>query len=275
MKDITIKSPAKINLHLKILRKLSNGYHELDTSFQLIDLCDDLVFSDCPDRISVSCDEASIAPENNIIFKAAKAMQDIVNSNHGINISVKKNIPIGAGLGGGSSNAATTILALNKIWNMNLDEKKMTDIGRTIGADVPFFIKGKNAYAKGIGDIFIPKDSISEKVVIIDPMIFNSSKEMFDQYDNWEAGSSNALISEQNSFWNIFIEKNKSIEEFYQKNIKKHEICLSGSGSSMFIKYTSDIEMRKILKIIPSKWRFFLAKPLQYSRLESLDNFGV
>jgi len=275
MKDIAIKSPAKINLHLKILGKLSNGYHELDTSFQLIDLSDDLVFSDCSDHISVSCDGASIAQENNIIFKAAKAMQSIVNNERGISINVKKNIPIGAGLGGGSSNAATTILALNKIWNMNLDEKEMVDIGRTMGADVPFFIKGKNAFAGGIGDIFDPRDSISEKVVIIDPMIFNSSKEMFDEYDSWKIGNTDALISEQNSFWNVFIEKNKSIKEFYQKNIKKHEICLSGSGSSMFIKYTSDSEMRKILKIIPSKWRFFLAKPLQYSRLKSLDNFGV
>ena len=275
MKDIAIKSPAKINLHLKILGKLSNGYHELDTSFQLIDLSDDLVFSDCSDHISVSCDGASIAQENNIIYKAAKIMEGIVNNNCGININVKKNIPIGSGLGGGSSNAASTILALNKIWNINLDEKEMVDIGRTMGADVPFFIKGKNAFAGGIGDIFDPRDSISEKVVIIDPMIFNSSKEMFDEYDSWKIGNTDALISEQNSFWNVFIEKNKSIKEFYQKNIKKHEICLSGSGSSMFIKYTSDSEMRKILKIIPSKWRFFLAKPLQYSRLKSLDNFGV
>lgn len=275
MKDIAIKSPAKINLHLKILGKLSNGYHELDTSFQLIDLSDDLVFSDCSDHISVSCDGASIAQENNIIYKAAKIMEGIVNNNCGININVKKNIPIGSGLGGGSSNAASTILALNKIWNMNLDEKEMVDIGRKMGADVPFFIKGTNAYASGIGDIFNPKDSISEKVIIIDPMIFNSSKEMFDEYDNWKKGSSDPLISEQNSFWNIFIDRNKSVREFYQKNIKKHEICLSGSGSSMFIRYTSDSEMKKILKIIPPKWRFFLAKPLQYSRLKSLDNFGV
>ena len=275
MKDIAIKSPAKINLHLKILGKLLNGYHELDTSFQLIDLSDDLVFSDCSDHISVSCDGASIAQENNIIYKAAKIMEGIVNNNCGININVKKNIPIGSGLGGGSSNAASTILALNKIWNMNLDEKEMVDIGRTMGADVPFFIKGTNAYASGIGDIFNPKDSISEKVIIIDPMIFNSSKEMFDEYDNWKKSSSDPLISEQNSFWNIFIDKNKSVREFYQKNIKKYEICLSGSGSSMFIRYTSDSEMKKILKIIPPKWRFFLAKPLQYSRLKSLDNFGV
>ena len=275
MKDIAIKSPAKINLHLKILGKLSNGYHELDTSFQLIDLSDDLVFSDCSDHISVSCDGASIAQENNIIYKAAKIMEGIVNNNCGININVKKNIPIGSGLGGGSSNAASTILVLNKIWNMNLDEKEMVDIGRKMGADVPFFIKGTNAYASGIGDIFNPKDSISEKIIIIDPMIFNSSKEMFDEYDNWKKGSSDPLISEQNSFWNIFIDRNKSVREFYQKNIKKHEICLSGSGSSMFIRYTSDSEMKKILKIIPPKWRFFLAKPLQYSRLKSLDNFGV
>jgi len=274
MKDISLKSPAKINLHLKIKEKLSNGYHNLDTSFQLIDLSDDLIFSDCS-SISVVCDEVSIPQENNIIFKAAKSMQEKTNNDSGIKISLKKNIPIGAGLGGGSSNAATTILALNKIWGMNLSEEEMLDIGKRIGADVPFFIKGENAHATGIGNIFDLRDSISEKVVIIDPMIFNSSKEMFTQYDNWKESCNDALISEQNSFWNIFINKNRLIKEFYQKNIEKHEICLSGSGSSMFIKYTSDSEMRKILKIIPPKWRFFLAKPLQYSPLKSLDNFGV
>ena len=96
---------------------------------------------------------------------------------------------------------------------------------------------------------------------------------MFDSYDLIDVKED--FQFKQNSFWQVFMDKNSEIEDFYKKNIKKFDICLSGSGSAMFIKYNNDIEMGKILKIIPTNWRFFLAKPLQYSPLRSLDDIGV
>ena len=267
MSNLILKSPAKLNLYLKITKKYPNGFHELDTAFQLIDLCDVLEFDSSATNVSISCNDNSIKEHENIVYKVVMAMKERDKKNNGISINIIKNIPVGSGLGGGSSNAATTILALNKLWGLRLSNTELLSIGRSIGADIPFFIEGQNAYAKGIGDIFINKDAISEKLVIIDPKIFNSSGKMFEKYDSRKIDNyiDNGFL--QNSFWQIFMDENPDILNFYKKNINDFDICLSGSGSSMFIKYNNDNEMEKILKIIPTNWRFFLAKPLQYSPL--------
>ena len=267
MNKILIKSPAKLNLYLKIISKLSNNYHELDTRFQLIDIYDDLSFLSTKSRnISVKCSDPSIKEKDNIVYKTAILMQEI-NNGGGIDIDIKKVIPSGAGLGGGSSDAASTIIMLNRLWEMNLSSEQMLDIGRRVGADVPFFINGKNAHAFGVGDIIKEVDSDMSNYIVIDPLIFNSTKAMFAEYSVNNSYDSNNNTYQQNSFWNIFLDANKQVKNFYKENIKKYEICLSGSGSAMFIKYNCDTEKEKILKIIPTNWRFFEAKPLQYSPL--------
>ena len=260
---VSISSPAKINLHLKILDKNSDGYHNLDTSFQFIDLYDFMTFEQAKDGILIDINNSSLNAKENTIYKAAVSLQELSKKNYGAKITIQKNIPIGAGLGGGSSNAATTIM----IWGLNLNQDQMINIGRTIGADVPFFINCKNAFASGVGDIFQEKKSDISKYIIIDPKIFNSTQKMFSDYEESKKNKNELLEDNQNSFWGIFIKSNREVEDFYRKNSKKHQIYLSGSGSSMFIKYNSDAEKDKILKIIPSNWRFFLAKPLQYSPL--------
>ena len=265
---ISVKSPAKLNLYLKIISKLPDNYHELSTRFQLIDIYDDLSFSNTEsNHISVICSDNSIKEENNIVYKTAILMQKI-NNGGGVKIELNKAIPTGAGLGGGSSNAASTIILLNKLWEMNLNLRQMKDIGRDIGADVPFFIIGRNACATGVGDIFEEIDSDKSNYIVIHPRIFNSTKAMFDKYDAANLDKKNMGIDKQNSFWSIFLNDNEQVKIFYEQNIKKYKICLSGSGSSMFIKYNDELEKEKILKIIPSNWRFFEAKPLQYSPLE-------
>ena len=268
MNKISVKSPAKLNLYLKIISKLPDNYHELSTRFQLIDIYDDLSFSNTEsNHISVICSDNSIKEENNIVYKTAIHMQKI-NNGGGVKIELNKAIPTGAGLGGGSSNAASTIILLNKLWEMNLNLRQMKDIGRDIGADVPFFIIGRNACATGVGDIIEEVESDKSDYIVIHPRIFNSTKAMFDKYDAANLDKKNMGIDKQNSFWSIFLNDNEQVKIFYEQNIKKYKICLSGSGSSMFIKYNDELEKEKILKIIPSNWRFFEAKPLQYSPLE-------
>ena len=272
MENLIIKSPAKINLFLKVIKKLANGYHELETAFQLIDLYDTIEFQKTSHKINVSCTDTRIDAEENIVFKAAALLKEVTDSNIGANIKIIKNIPIGSGLGGGSSNAASTICVLNKMWGLGLTNDEMMSVGLELGADVPLFIKGENAYGGGVGEQLIAKKSIDTKLIIIYPNIFNSTKEMFDLYDLQKESDK---LSQQNSFWKAFIDKSEEIKGFCEEYSQKFEICLSGTGSSMFIKYNNDFEKEKILKIIPSNWRFFLAKPLQYSPLKSLDNNGV
>ena len=118
---------------------------------------------------------------------------------------------------------------------------------------------------EGIGDILKNTESIENNIFIIDPKIHNSSKEMFTLYDSWIKNNKDANDYSQNSFWNIFIKENHIIQKFYDENINNYELKLSGSGSCMYIEYKERQEIDQILKKIPSNWRFFFCKPLQYS----------
>ena len=140
---IEVKSPAKINLYLNIISKLDNGYHEIESAFQIVDLCDVIKFYPNSDGIRINSNE-DIKLEENIIFKAAHSLNSFTNQNNSVQIELDKKIPLGAGLGGGSSNAASTLIALNKIWDLNLKQSELMRLGKNLGSDVPFFINGKN-----------------------------------------------------------------------------------------------------------------------------------
>jgi len=147
-------APAKVNLHLKVLAKRRDGYHELVTLMQRISLFDELQFLPAPGRgIILHCPDANL-PENreNIVYRAAEAFYRRLGAPAGIEITLKKRIPLAAGLGGGSSNAATTLLALNDLAGNPLDPDILMEMGASLGADVPFFIFGRTAWAFGIGD---------------------------------------------------------------------------------------------------------------------------
>ena len=154
MDSLTMPSPAKVNLRLEVLWKRKDGYHELKTIIQRIDLCDTLEISlVVGEGLHVSC-EGEGAPQgvDNIVYHAAKSILDRYNKNVGIRIFIKKRIPLAAGLGGGSSNAATTLMALNKLLGLGLTKNELMRMGTQLGADVPFFILEKPALATGIGD---------------------------------------------------------------------------------------------------------------------------
>ncbi|MCK4430701.1 MAG: 4-(cytidine 5'-diphospho)-2-C-methyl-D-erythritol kinase, partial [Candidatus Aminicenantes bacterium] len=139
-----IKSFAKINLGLEVVRKRGDKYHEIRTLFQTIDFHDILHFRRTPhNKISLEGNDDTISwGEDNLIYKAASLLKQQFNLTDGIEIQVTKNIPAGKGLGGGSSNAAMTLYALNKIWELHLEKSDMMDLGRNIGADVPYFFEG-------------------------------------------------------------------------------------------------------------------------------------
>lgn len=154
MKTVTLKAPAKVNYLLDVIRRRQDGYHDLRMVMQRINLCDELTITltDVP-GISVSCGKNGVPDgEDNIAWKAAKAMLDIVGTLHGVDISITKNIPVAAGLGGGSSDAATVLIGLNDLLGLALTETQLMEIGVKLGADVPFFIFKKTALAEGIGE---------------------------------------------------------------------------------------------------------------------------
>ncbi len=170
--NLTLLSPAKLNLFLHILGRRKDGYHELQTVFQLLDYGDTMNFAVREDKqIVLSEAIAGIENEDNLIVKAAKALQTSVNSPQakGATIQIDKCLPMGGGLGGGSSNAATTLVALNHLWNTNLSCKELCDIGITLGADIPVFIQGRSAWAEGIGDQLQAIDLPEKWFLVIKP----------------------------------------------------------------------------------------------------------
>ena len=170
-------SPAKLNLFLHVTGRRPDGYHSLQTVFQLLNWGDDMRFEwrESPD-ITLSGDTDDIAPEDNLILRAAKL---IAPSDQGAHIHVRKRIPRGGGLGGGSSNAATTLLALNRLWGLGLNLDTLLRLGEPMGADVPVFIQGQSAWAEGIGEKLTPVSLPKRWFVVAQPDCMVSTAEIF------------------------------------------------------------------------------------------------
>ncbi len=153
---ITKASPAKVNLYLRVLRKREDGYHDILSLMQRISLCDEMTFSPGAKRMVIHCPDSSLPEdENNIVYRAAAAFYSRIAARPDVEITIRKKIPIAAGLGGGSSNAATTLMTLNELSGCPLTREELLEIGATLGADVPFFIFGNAAWVSGIGDEMI------------------------------------------------------------------------------------------------------------------------
>ncbi|MBO7381337.1 MAG: 4-(cytidine 5'-diphospho)-2-C-methyl-D-erythritol kinase, partial [Neisseriaceae bacterium] len=174
-------APAKLNLMLKVAGKRDDGYHLLETVFCLIDLCDTIHLAVRDDgRIVLHNPQADIAPENDLTVRAARLLQQFSGClKKGVDIKIDKKIPMGGGLGGGSSNAATVLVALNHLWACGLTEQQLIDLGVKLGADVPFFIFGKNAFAEAIGEKLTALPIDLPHFVIIHPAVSVSTKEIF------------------------------------------------------------------------------------------------
>ena len=169
-------APAKINRFLKVISKRDDGYHNLQSCFQMIDLYDEIYFKIRNDN-QINLQYISKSFGDDLILKAAKKILN--KTNLGIDIALNKKIPTGAGLGGGSSDAATTLLALNKIFNLGFKLEQLEEMGLTLGADVPFFIKGQNAWVEGIGEKITPIKLEKQTFILAVPDIHISTKEIF------------------------------------------------------------------------------------------------
>ncbi len=186
---ICVKSPAKINLHLEIIGKREDGYHELAMIMHSIDLFDYIEFENNQiGEIELKSDNKDLSlNEDNLIIKAAKYIKEISNNKKlGANIFLKKNIPIGAGLAGGSSNAAATLIGLDKLWNLKLDFETILSLASRLGSDVPFFVNGGSQFCFGRGEILEKYNSKFEYGVILlkDPKISISTAETYKKYSN-------------------------------------------------------------------------------------------
>ena len=152
---LVLRSPAKLNLFLHVVGRRPDGYHLLQSVFQLIDWCDVLSLKRIPENeVRRTNPIPGVLPDQDLVVRAAKLLKDFCKVDFGVEIDLKKEIPMGAGLGGGSSDAASALIGLNTLWNLQLDKKTLSSLGLKLGADVPFFIFGKNAFVEGIAGDF-------------------------------------------------------------------------------------------------------------------------
>ena len=202
--DFAWPAPAKINRFLHICGREPNGYHRLQTVFQFIDWCDELFFQ-CRDdgKIVREYQLSGVAEEDDIVIKAARLLIQTVGDVPGVSINLKKTLPMGGGLGGGSSNAATVLVALNYLWKCNLDVDRLAALGLSLGADVPVFVRGQSAWAEGVGErlskidldepwylVVVPDCSVSTKEIFTAPELFRDHPEIDEQaFRRGEAGN--------------------------------------------------------------------------------------
>jgi 4-diphosphocytidyl-2-C-methyl-D-erythritol kinase len=253
-------APAKINLFLDVIRKREDGYHDLGTVFQTVDAGDTVEATLREDgEIHLTYNEPQNYPlESDLVFKAAKALKEFANCNLGADIHLTKVMPLGAGLGGGSADAAATLRLLNALWNLNLPFETLESIGARLGADVPFLVRGGTAFAEGIGErltfveplellegaallIATPLDAVPTKDAYAG--VPKSGPDRWEQYKaSWTAPSSSAtpLFLDPKSYFNAFeisvFPTHPLVAEMKQKFIElgADVALMSGSGASVF-----------------------------------------
>ncbi|NNH27025.1 4-(cytidine 5'-diphospho)-2-C-methyl-D-erythritol kinase [Acinetobacter terrestris] len=257
---IRVPSPAKLNLFLHITGRRDNGYHELQSIFQLIDLTDWLEFSQTDDLIISIDGLSSVDLEQNLIYKATQILKPFATKLTGLKIAIEKNIPMGAGLGGGSSNAATTLIVVNQLWQCGLSIEQLAELGVKLGADVPIFVHGRNAWAEGIGEHLTFIDLDQKQYIVLKPDCFISTQLLFSQKTLTRDTKPTKFCAYQLTPFNfgnnfeplarsLYPEVNEAMQYLDQFGIAK----LTGTGACVFTEVTVDMNIDEILAHSPCK----------------------
>lgn len=271
-------APAKLNLMLRIIGQRADGYHFLQTVFQLVDFNDQLNFVPRKDtRICMSEGIAEVAEKDNLIIKAATLLQQKNNVNQGVTVSLKKILPMGAGMGGGSSDAATTLLVLNYMWGLGCSNQELMNLGLELGADVPVFIAGKSAWAEGVGEKITPLSLAERWFLIVSPATHNATKEIFTHYRLTRDSSAITIRAFldgqiQNDCLSVVREINKEFDLMYRQFSEFSDVYLTGTGSSMFAKCNSRKDAEALLEKLPRTWKVAVVKGVNDSPLHTLLN---
>lgn len=272
---LSLPSPAKVNLQLNIINKRADGYHNIKTVFQYLDFCDHFTFNLRQDKkITLKTPMININHNDNLIIKAATLLQQQYQCNHGVEISIDKNIPMGAGLGGGSSNAATTLLALNYLWGLHLTKPQLIDIGSKLGADVPFFIFGHAAFGEGIGDILSPMVLPEKWYLLINPNIHISTSKLYNS-PKLKPSTRNITITSfnidtaTNDFEPIILDQYPQIADIFNWLQPISSPRITGSGSTIYTIFDTREEASTIAALAPAFCSTQVVKGLNTSPLHN------
>ena len=267
MDSLTLLSPAKLNLMLHITGRREDGYHNLQTLFQFLDYGDTLTFTRREDSmIHLSPDIAGVKREDNLIVRAAQALQSRLDKPKGISIELNKILPMGGGLGGGSSNAATTLLALNKLWELELSFDELAKIGLALGADVPVFVRGFSAFAEGVGERLTPALELDEPwYLVVCPSVHVDTAKIFSHQcltrDSAPINMRTALTQGgRNDCQAIVSELYPEVGNALILLNKFSLAKMTGTGACIFSSFGSEEEAQYVSNQLPAEYVFFVAK---------------
>jgi 4-diphosphocytidyl-2-C-methyl-D-erythritol kinase len=265
-------APAKLNLFLHVVSKRTDGYHNIQTAFQLISLYDHIfIKTNTSGNIRRISGHHAIQECDDLTIKAAQILKPFCENQSGADIFIKKNIPMGGGLGGGSSDAATTLIALNALWQCHLSQKKLQELAIKLGADVPFFVFGQNAWAEGIGEKLMPFSIAMRDYLVIAPNETVSTREVFESLELTKdriplkiAGFSDELDLKNlaNDLEKVVLKKFKGIALVFDWLDQFGQAKMTGSGSCIFIPLNSIDIGKEILDKKPQDTVGFIVKGL-------------
>lgn len=275
--ESTWPAPAKLNLFLHVVGRRADGYHLLQTVFRFIDRADQLRFSQREDsEIVLATPIPGIAPETDLTVRAARRLQESTGCRQGATIHLQKNLPMGGGLGGGSSDAATVLLALNHLWQTGLSRTSLQKIGLTLGADVPVFIHGQNTFAEGIGETFSNVELPDETYLVLHPAVNVPTAAIFGASDlkrdttiissgDWRHGQGH------NDLEPIACIRFPAVAE-YLYWLRQHatHALMTGSGACVFAGFSKRAAAEAVFKQLPTGMNGWLANGLKKHPLVDL-----
>lgn len=272
-------APAKLNLFLHVTGRRADGYHELQTLFQLIDLCDTIAITLREDgQIERLAGPPEVAAEADLAVRAARALKQATGSGLGATLSVHKRIPLGGGLGGGSSDAATVLLALNELWGTRLSLPELASLGLPLGADVPVFIQGSCAFGEGIGERLSSVTLPARWYLIIHPGLGISTREVFQSPEltrNSPLITIRALLDSggRNDCERVVRAHAPEVAEALDWLAQFAPAHLTGTGSCVFASCESAAQAERLAARVPYRWMSFVAQGLNVSPVhERLSN---
>lgn len=279
MRKYCFPSPAKLNLFLYITGKLPNGYHELQTLFQFLDFGDEIEIEiTAQSEIKLLNAVEGVATEENLIYRAAKLLQKQTACSQGAKIAVNKKLPMGAGLGGGSSNAATVLVALNHLWQTQLSLEQLAELGLSLGADVPIFVHGFAAFAEGVGEKLTPCKIPEKWYLVLKPDVAISTAAIFSHQDLPRNTPKRTLTVLLQSPWLNDCEKivkdlYPEVDECLSWLIKYAPARLTGTGACVFAEFDCKDDALAAFQAMPSDYQGFVAQGQNISPLHQTLNF--
>lgn len=268
-------APAKLNLFLRITGRRPDGYHNLQTVFQLLDWGDSVRLRRRPDGMIRLAGDAGygVAEADDLTVRAAKLLQKEANCSEGADIFVEKHIPLGGGFGGGSSDAATVLVALNQLWRTGLDEDALAALGLCLGADVPVFVRGRSAWAEGVGDRLTPLALPRASYLLVDSGVSVPTAELFQAPDltrDAPAATIRDFVSGSvlgNAFEPVLRRRAEAVEATLQRLSQLGPAALTGTGGGCFVRFGARADAEAALAQLPPGTRAWVADGVDVSPL--------